>query len=129
MTRRTWIRKTLLALAGALAAWPVLGFVLTKRYRPPKKIRLRERVPAGGFIMEPEFVLFEPESGPLAVSRTCTHLGCTVTYDEAKRQFICPCHQSMFQWDGKYLSGPAKKDLPRFPVKITDDGKGYIVLV
>ncbi len=129
MTRRDWIRKAGTVILGAAAAWPLLSFVLTKRYRPPRKVRLRERVPEGGFIMEPEFVLFEPDTGPLAVSRTCTHLGCTVTYDETRRQFICPCHQSMFHWNGKYISGPAKKDLPLFPVRITDDGKGYIVLI
>jgi len=129
MTRRDWIIKALTAVIGAAAAWPLLEFVTARRYRPPKKVRLRERVPADGFIMEPEFILFEPDTGPVAVSRTCTHLGCTLAYDEVKRLFICPCHQSMFHWNGKYISGPAGKDLPHYPVRITEDAKGYVVLI
>ncbi len=129
MNRREWLRKSAMALLAAVAAWPLFSFITAKRYRPPRKIRIRERIPAGEFLMESEFVLFEADSGPVAVSRTCTHLGCTVTYDEIREKFICPCHQSMFNWNGKYISGPAKKDLAHYPVEITEDGRGYVVLI
>ncbi len=129
MTRREWLGRAVKMLMGAVLAWPVMRFVLARRYRPPRKVRIRDEVPQGGFLIEPEFVLFQQASGPLAVSRTCTHLGCKVTYDESMRQFICPCHQSRFHWNGRYISGPAKKDLPKYPVEVIDGGKGYIVFI
>lgn len=129
MNRREWLKRSAAAFLAAVAAYPLFRFVYTIRYRPPRKIRIRERIPAGGFLMEPEFVLFESDKGPIAVSRTCTHLGCILAYDEVRRQFICPCHQSRFKWNGKYISGPARKDLPDYPVQVMKDGKGYVVLI
>ena len=129
MTRRHWLRRYLPAFVAACLSWPLFKFVVTKRYRPPRKVRIRHRVEAGSFIIEPEFVLFEDKHGPIAISRTCTHLGCTLTYDQSEGQFICPCHQSRFSSTGKYISGPARKDLERFRVSVSDDGGGYVVLI
>jgi Rieske Fe-S protein len=80
-------------------------------------------------LLEPQFAFFETDQGPLAVSRSCTHLGCIINYREADREFLCPCHQSRFTWDGKYLSGPADKDLPKFHVKVLEEEEGYVVQI
>jgi Rieske Fe-S protein len=45
------------------------------------------------------------------LSTTCTHLGCTVKWNENLQIFECPCHQSVFSKYGKVLRSPAKKDL------------------
>ena len=79
--------------------------------------------------MEQEFVLFQEDFGSYAVSRTCTHLGCRINYLEEKSIFLCPCHQSRFKKTGAYISGPAKKDLPRFQVKVLENGEGYVVYI
>ncbi|MBW1967790.1 MAG: Rieske 2Fe-2S domain-containing protein, partial [Deltaproteobacteria bacterium] len=84
----------------------VYAFVAKKRFRPPTEVRLRRKLKSGEFLLEPRFALFETDQGPLAVSRSCTHLGCIVNYRETDREFLCPCHQSRFTWDGKYLAGP-----------------------
>lgn len=44
-------------------------------------------------------------------SYKCTHAGCQATWDEKKEMFICPCHGSKFDKDGKVIEGPAKEDL------------------
>ncbi len=36
------------------------------------------------------------DGGFLALSRRCTHLGCTVPWNPEKGQFACPCHASVF---------------------------------
>lgn len=55
---------------------------------------------------------YRDEEGKLhAVSATCTHLGCIVTWNGAEKSWDCPCHGSRFDVEGKVLHGPALKDL------------------
>jgi cytochrome b6-f complex iron-sulfur subunit len=59
--------------------------------------------------------------GFLALSRKCTHLGCTVPWDEKTRRFVCPCHASSFDDRGAVLSAPAPRPLDLYAVRI-DNG-------
>lgn len=54
----------------------------------------------------------------VAFSPICTHLGCAYHWDERKNNFLCPCHSSTFGLDGRVLSGPARRPLERFRVRI-----------
>jgi cytochrome b6-f complex iron-sulfur subunit len=54
----------------------------------------------------------------LALSRTCTHLGCSVPWDTEKSKFICPCHGSTFDIAGEVLTPPAVRALDSYPVRI-----------
>ncbi len=90
--------------------------------RPPRKVLVKEKLKEGQILVRPEFFLRLTEEGPLALSRRCPHLGCPVTYAPDKEEFVCPCHQSRFSLEGRYLAGPAKKDLARLPVKKTEGG-------
>lgn len=63
---------------------------------------------------EPAFV-FKAKNGELhAVSAKCTHVGCTVAWQAAPEQFVCPCHKSRFSAEGAVLNGPARAPLPRY---------------
>ena len=56
--------------------------------------------------------------GLLALYRRCTHLNCTVLWDETAGRFSCPCHGSEFEMDGDVLNPPAPDPLTRFPITV-----------
>jgi len=58
------------------------------------------------------------DGGFLALSIRCTHLGCSINYEEDKKRFICPCHASAFEMNGEVQNPPAPSALDYFPVAI-----------
>jgi cytochrome b6-f complex iron-sulfur subunit len=58
------------------------------------------------------------DGGFLALSSRCTHLGCTVPWNEKTQTFPCPCHASKFDMTGNVLDPPAPRALDLFPVRI-----------
>ncbi|MFN2159430.1 MAG: ubiquinol-cytochrome c reductase iron-sulfur subunit [Anaerolineales bacterium] len=71
------------------------------------------------------YVLTENGRDYLVMSNVCTHLGCRVRYLADRDQFLCPCHNGVFDKEGNVVSGPPPKPLNRFMVKI-EDGQIYI---
>jgi menaquinol-cytochrome c reductase iron-sulfur subunit len=64
------------------------------------------------------WVVKMPNNQLVAYSPGCTHLGCPYHWDQAKNEFVCPCHNSVFALDGKVLDGPAPRPLDRYQTKI-----------
>ena len=61
--------------------------------------------------------------GIIAFSAVCTHGGCLVSmWREVDQALFCPCHYSRFDpWKGgKVVGGPAKRRLPRLPLRLAD---------
>jgi len=61
------------------------------------------------------------DSGFLALSRKCTHLGCTVPWMEEDRKFICPCHSSAFDMRGNVINTPAPRALDLYAISIENN--------
>lgn len=62
-----------------------------------------------------------PDGGFLAIYQRCTHLGCSVPWDQTAQQFVCPCHSSSFDAQGDVLNPPAVRPLDIFPIVIEED--------
>jgi cytochrome b6-f complex iron-sulfur subunit len=61
------------------------------------------------------------DGGFLALWQRCTHLGCTIPWQEAEEEFNCPCHSSIFNPVGEVISGPAPRPMDLFPIEIVDN--------
>jgi glycine/D-amino acid oxidase-like deaminating enzyme len=69
----------------------------------------------GGVITrdEEKIAVWRDEGGtPHGLSASCTHKGCTVTWNNADCTWDCPCHGSTFERDGTVIHGPAREPLP-----------------
>ncbi len=60
------------------------------------------------------------DGGFLALYRKCTHLGCSVPWEQPANQFLCPCHASAFDARGDVLNPPAPRALDLFLVVIEE---------
>lgn len=120
-----YLRWTL-GLTAAAVFYPLLRFSGFTVKPKPQYIEVPKKISVGGVYTGREFILFVLDKGPIAVSRTCTHLGCKVNYRQEIEAIECPCHQSRFTIQGTVISGPAKKDLPKFPVTVQEDEYGEI---
>lgn len=56
-----------------------------------------------------------------AFSAVCTHLNCTVQYQESSRQIWCACHNGTYDLTGRVVSGPPPKPLEEFVVRVRGD--------
>lgn len=65
--------------------------------------------------------ILRTEQGVLAMWQRCTHLGCAVPWEQARDEFHCPCHGSLFNPVGEVIDGPAPRPLDTFPVVINQD--------
>lgn len=61
------------------------------------------------------------DGGFIALSLRCTHLGCSVNWEDKKKIFICPCHSSSYKINGDVISPPAPRALDYFKVIIENN--------
>ena len=57
-----------------------------------------------------------------ALSSVCTHQGCIVNgFDSGSGQFVCPCHGSRYDVNGKVTQGPAAAPLTKYQTQFSDN--------
>ncbi len=127
----TWLTRGSLAAAGALAIGQVVRFL---SFEPPNPISsivalgLPGDYPRGTLVYVPEAQAYVGHDAPgfYVVDAVCTHLGCLVEQGEAG-EFVCPCHDSRFDAQGKAENGPATKPL-RFLYIWLDQDEGQLMV-
>lgn len=55
------------------------------------------------------------------INAVCTHLGCVVPWNANENKFMCPCHGSQYNSEGKVVRGPAPQSLALANATVTDD--------
>jgi Rieske Fe-S protein len=56
-----------------------------------------------------------------ALSSVCPHLGCQVHWEPQNNRFFCPCHNGVFDPQGKATEGPpfeASQSLPQYELQV-----------
>ena len=70
-------------------------------------------------------LLVQSPEGLIALSPSCTHLGCFVVWREEEKEFACPCHGGRYDSTGRNISGPPPAPLSRFAIE-RREGKLYV---
>lgn len=129
-TRRSFLGRIWLWLGGlALVEGAWISTAILRPRRPQADAEREEIVVAGpvdrfevgsvtAFPAGKFYLTRSEDGGFLALSRRCTHLGCTVPWVAGEERFVCPCHASSFDLHGDVLSPPAPRALDLHPVRI-----------
>lgn len=103
--------------------WSEVGSVRDIMENEPKRLSFVSRLQEGYFSTSVERSVWVVKlAGGLRVySPICPHLGCEYSWSDIDRDFVCPCHASIFSIDGRVLGGPAPRPLDTLNFKIEDN--------
>ena len=104
--------------------WIRLGPVSKVELGLPTLFKAKVQRQTGWIVNEQELSVYvRTDNGRdfVAMSNVCTHLGCRVRWIAEREEFFCPCHNGVFDKDGKVVSGPPPRALDRYEVKVEND--------
>lgn len=81
------------------------------------------------FGAEPVILIKAAENDFRAMSATCTHLDCIVTFQKDKSQIYCNCHGGQYDLNGRNVAGPPPRPLTPFKVNLVAKGSGPATIV
>src|SRR5215471_10616903 len=70
------------------------------------------------FGAKPVLLMRLGESDWRAYSAVCTHLNCTVQFDDARQGIWCACHNGLYDMNGKVVGGPPPRALEPYTVHV-----------
>ncbi|KAG8386950.1 hypothetical protein BUALT_Bualt03G0202000 [Buddleja alternifolia] len=87
-----------------------------------------DRTLTQGLKGDPTYLVVENDKtlATYGINAVCTHLGCVVPWNKAENKFMCPCHGSQYNNQGKVIRGPAPLSLALAHADL-DDGKVLFV--
>jgi len=66
----------------------------------------------GGFAYDGNVLIIRSsDTNYSALSRICTHQGCTLAYNSSTKRLVCPCHGATFTNTGSVVGGPTNVPL------------------
>ncbi|KAF3550629.1 hypothetical protein DY000_02003219 [Brassica cretica] len=84
-----------------------------------------DRTLTQGLKGDPTYLVVENDKtlATYGINAVCTHLGCVVPWNKAENKFLCPCHGSQYNAQGRVVRGPAPLSLALAHADIDDSGK------
>ncbi len=120
------------ALKRARADWTSLGALSDFPVGVPRQVSFT-RFRRDGWIETQEnlsvWVWRKSEEEAIVYNGHCTHLGCAyswVTDGPHKDRFFCPCHDGVFDLDGRVVGGPPPRPLDQLESRV-EGGELHIV--
>jgi len=82
-----------------------------------------DRTLAQGLKGDPTYLIVKSDKTleSYGLNAVCTHLGCVVPWNGGENKFICPCHGSQYNSEGKVVRGPAPLSLALTHADVQDD--------
>ncbi len=137
MTRRELL-ASIFAGAGLLASYGLLlgqglSFLIPPKRKPKTRLLFAGQIDQYEMgtvqkfydLVGNEILVKRGPDGFHAFSSTCPHLGCKIRWEKDKNRFHCPCHNGLFDVNGKAYAGPpgdAGQSLTPVPVKVDEQG-------
>lgn len=130
---------------GLQAAASLRSLVPNVSYDAPTTVKLGPpaEFPDGlKFLPDQRLFVFREGKTFHAISAVCTHLGCTVRAEAMSQpetrdvdgvkmklthRFLCPCHGSKYEGDGKAVAGPAPRGLAWYHLSLAADDGALVV--
>jgi cytochrome b6-f complex iron-sulfur subunit len=128
--RRDILSLGIVGTAGALgvvATYPALALMAPAR-RDSARTVVDDQVTkmptgSGTTVMlgeRPVIVLRLADGSFRAFLALCPHLDCVVQYSRERQRIECPCHDGVFDLEGKNVSGPPPRPLKQLEVAVRD---------
>ncbi|HJT19768.1 MAG TPA: ubiquinol-cytochrome c reductase iron-sulfur subunit [Nitrospira sp.] len=127
VSRRRFLSQAVMGF-GVLFGIGTLGFRFVQFLLPTRKekqaqavlIGAESRIPLGEALPMDlggqKILVLKTDEGVAAFSRRCTDLGCLVSWNREREQFVCPCHQGTFDKTGRNIGGPPPRPLDRLEI-------------
>jgi Rieske Fe-S protein len=109
------------ALRKKESGWSDAGSAADLQVDQPQERRFFETVKSGWQKEKVEravWLVKKSDNSVTAYSPNCPHLGCGYRWIAARQRFECPCHASVFDVNGKLLSGPAPRSLDTIETRV-----------
>jgi cytochrome b6-f complex iron-sulfur subunit len=137
--RRQFLRNAALGAVGSVLAllgagflgllWPLkTGAFGSKVTVPAASVPGVDGVPFHN--IQGRFYLAHNDDGLLALYTKCPHLGCTVPWvgpADSPQAYRCPCHGSMYDYNGVRTGGPAPRPMDYMKVTV-DSATGNVTV-
>jgi Rieske Fe-S protein len=122
--RREFLRDALAAVAGVAATLSIpssafaLPFGTTSALSREGAARAYPIPAADGVQIDEkeELILARWQGAVYAFALSCPHQNTPLRWQAAQSRFACPKHKSIYQPDGKYVSGKATRSMDRFAI-------------
>ena len=138
-TRRAFCTDLLLTSTALVLAAPTVTKVVAAQEStvayPPRKIEGAESLISGSCLYfnypsrnDPAVLLRSSDGEYRAYSRRCSHAGCSVEFDAARRCLACPCHQGMYDAGvGYVMFGPPRRPLDTIMLQMRAGGQLWAI--